>query len=324
MKEGRTLSALAAEIERQSTTKRDFKAPTDKVDVVVTPEKEVALSMKTNGGSERFGLTKLAHQQVAEHVGIPQRYYDRMRVEAPDLLAENANHWLKASPQTRLVRTLDGKARAFLSNRYRPIDNFEVAEAVLPILLEQGAGLRVESSEITETRLYIKAVSPRLEGKLTKGQEVQSGIVISNSEVGLHAFRVDPLILILACINGAIIPQAGMRKYHIGRTGQDAESAYEVFADDTRKADDKVLMLKMRDIVRAGFDELRFKETLKVLSLTTENRIVRSVGRSHHRRSGNVRASSDDPCGNSQSVGAGRRPVAVGLVECGDRSGQYD
>ena len=34
-----------------------------------------------------------------------------------------------------MVRTLDGKARAFLSDRYHRIDNEQIAEAVLPVLL---------------------------------------------------------------------------------------------------------------------------------------------------------------------------------------------
>jgi hypothetical protein len=286
MKQGRTLSELAAEIERQASTKRDFKAPTDKVNVVVQHRddknnipSDVKLSMATNGHVEEFGITKLAHEQIAGHVGIPQKYYDRMRAEAPALLAQNANHWLRTNPQTRLVRTLDGKARAFLSNRYRTIDNFEVAEAILPVLLEKGTGLRVESCEVTETRLYIKVVDPSLEAAITGthrvGEMVQAGISISNSEVGLHAFRVDPLIFFLACLNGARIPAEGMRKYHVGRQTADADSAYEVFADDTRKADDRVLMLKMRDIVKAAFDEVKFRQLVGRVKATVDHKITR-------------------------------------------------
>ncbi|HVI10426.1 MAG TPA: DUF932 domain-containing protein [Candidatus Binatia bacterium] len=291
MKSGRTLSQLAAELERQSETKRDFKAPTDKLEVVevsgtshlsTKPETALALRMKTNGHDEQFRINDLAHEQIAQHVGIPQKYYDRMRAEAPDMLARDVNQWLRKNPQTRLVRTLDGRARAFLSNRYRTIDNYEVAEAILPVLVDQKAGLRVESCEVTERRLYLKVINPRLEATIQHserkvGMIVQSGISISNSEVGLHAFRVDPLLFILACLNGARIPAAGMRKYHVGRQTADAESAFEVFADDTRKADDHVLMLKMRDLVKAAFDEVKFREMAAQMSATTDHKIERSA-----------------------------------------------
>ena len=33
-----------------------------------------------------------------------------------------------------MVRTLDGTVRAFLSNRYRRIDNLDIAEIVLPVI----------------------------------------------------------------------------------------------------------------------------------------------------------------------------------------------
>ena len=53
----------------------------------------------------------------------------------------------------------DGSARAYLSNRYRRIDNIDIAGVTLPIL----GGLpdiRFESCQITESRMYIKAVNP--------------------------------------------------------------------------------------------------------------------------------------------------------------------
>jgi Domain of unknown function (DUF932) len=281
VKSGRSLSALAAEIERQAETKRDFKAPTDKIQIVptTTPNAppDIKLEMKTNGYVEQFGITNLAHEQLAQHIGIPQKYYDRMKAEAPDLLATNANHWLHEKPQTRLVRTLDGNARAFLSNRYRTIDNQEVAQAVLPLLLQQGRGLQISSAEITEKRLYIKVVNPAMQATLKLGQIVQSGISISNSEVGLHAYRIDPFVFILACLNGAQIPAAGLRKYHVGRQSQDVDSAYEVFADDTREADDRALMLKMRDMVGAAFDQVRFQETTRMLNVSIDHKIERGV-----------------------------------------------
>ena len=55
-----------------------------------------------------------------------------------------------------MVRTLDGEARAFLSERFRPMDNHDLAEAVLPVFRDAGAS--VESCEITPSRMYIKGV----------------------------------------------------------------------------------------------------------------------------------------------------------------------
>ena len=73
-----------------------------------------------------------------------------MLQEEPGLLADNVNRWLhKGEPTQRLLRTIDGRARAFLSNRYRCIDNFEIAQAVLPIIMGMPGAL-FESTQITE------------------------------------------------------------------------------------------------------------------------------------------------------------------------------
>ncbi len=268
MKQGRTLSELAAELERQTKAKHDFKAPTSELQSKIV-DGEFVFGV---GDVGTFKPTPLFHDQLGTWAQIPSKYYDRMLTEAPDLLAENTNHWLHKKKETRLVRTMDSNARAFLSNRYRPIDNNLIAEAALSILLKQGSGLRVESCEVTEKRLYIKAVSERVEA-MVKGKPVQAGICISNSEVGLHSLNVELMILILVCMNGAMLPEGGLKRYHVGRHAAEAEGSFEVFTDETRKADDKALVLKLRDVIGASFSQPRFQEVAKMLNITTGNKI---------------------------------------------------
>ena len=67
------------------------------------------------------------------------------------------NGWLETRDSRQTIRTLDGNARAFLSDRYRRIDNYEIATATLPVIGEME-GVRIESCEITENRMYLKAV----------------------------------------------------------------------------------------------------------------------------------------------------------------------
>lgn len=85
----------------------------------------------------------------------------------------------------------------------RSVAAMEVAEAVLPLFAGQ-AGLEICSTEVTNSRLYIKVVNHRLEMACV-GDVVQAGVVISNSEVGLGAVSVQPLIYTLACSNNSDI-----------------------------------------------------------------------------------------------------------------------
>ena len=66
-----------------------------------------------------------------------------------------------------MVRTLDNKARAFLSDRYRPLDNFDLATAVLPRIAD--AGCKVRSAQLTENRFYIQATTDRIQSDVQDG-----------------------------------------------------------------------------------------------------------------------------------------------------------
>ncbi len=92
-----------------------------------------------------------------------------------------------------------------MSDRFLRLDNFELAQAVLPVLGEMGEGVQIVSSEMTQTRMYIKAINRRLELEVNKGDVVQAGICISNSEVGLGSLKVEPLVYRLVCLNGCAV-----------------------------------------------------------------------------------------------------------------------
>jgi hypothetical protein len=165
------------------------------------------------------------------------------------------------SGEKRMLRTLDGEARAFLSHRFRPLDNFDLANAALPVLLRQGTGLHIESCALTETRMYIKAVTNRLEASVVGLNDiVQAGIVISNSEVGAGAVKIEPMIYRLVCKNGAIAADSSTRKYHVGKGHGGAEDGgvAEFFRDETRLADDKAFFMKVADTVNAAFNRELF------------------------------------------------------------------
>lgn len=267
MKTGRNLQELAAEIMRQNEVKRDFIGDTREMRL----EGGRTLRLGTAGD---FAVNDLAHQQIATKVGIPKDYYDRMRTADPALLDYNVNRWFDRTPEKRLVRTLDGRARSFLSDTYRPLDNFDLSSVVLPRILDLK--LDVKSSEITERRLYIQAVTPRLTGEVKKGDVVQAGIVIRNSEVGCGSLAIEPLVFRLICLNGAVMSEFGERKHHVGKRGVgdgDGDGVNEYFRNDTRRADDRAFWLKVRDMVDhvlspSGFakilDALRAKAGMKV------------------------------------------------------------
>jgi len=258
MKTGKTITELAQQLTDQQESKRDFMAEASEIRFVDKAQDYGHSTEDWKGDNQiaidglddlTFEVSDNCHRQVASRLNIPWKYYDRMSRETPELLRENVNHWLEDSSDRRMVRTLDGTARAFLSDRYRRLDNLDMAEAVLPALSEVP-DMEIVSSELTEDRMYIKALFPRIEAEITKGDVVQSGLVISNSEVGKGAVKVEQLVYRLVCTNGMISRDHSTRRNHIGRNAE--SESYELFTDETLKQDDKAFWMKVQDTVR-GF-----------------------------------------------------------------------
>ena len=246
MKTGRSLSELAAEIGRQSSAKRDLIAPTSAIVMGVSQEDGQEKPHLLIGSTDNiFGINEVAHDQIGAHLAIPGKYYDRMRNTDPQLLAHNVNTWLQRSTDKRLVRTLDGTMRAFLSDKYRPLENIDLAEAVLPVLADQQ--LEVLSCEITERRFYLKAVDQRINKDIPRGHRMGDGshcifdtlapaIIISNSEVGAGALSIETGIWTKACTNMAVFAEAGMKRRHVGARHELADGIMELLSDETRRS----------------------------------------------------------------------------------------
>ena len=79
---------------------------------------------------------------------------------------------------------------------------------------------------------------------------MQAGVIISNSETGLGAVSIQPLIYRLVCSNGMVVNEARTRRTHIGRVNTTDENFY-LYSQETLAADDKAFVLKIREIGRA-------------------------------------------------------------------------
>lgn len=269
MKTGRNLQELAVELERQDQSKKDYIADTRKLRLEVAADDKIVLQ-GVDGG---MPLRSTAHSQLANVLGIPKAYYDRMHTEAPDLLAANANRWLERQEARKMIRTLDGQVRAVLSDSYRPLDNVELATAVLPKLIALKA--TVVSGEVTESRFYLKAVTDRVSGEVALNDRIQAGVVVSNSEIGQGSLRVEALDYRLVCLNG-MIREASVRKAHLGRgTRYDVlEDAREFYRDETRQLEDRAFFAKVQDATAAMFDPDRFMKRIEQYKQAGERKIT--------------------------------------------------
>lgn len=267
---------LAERVHAQQDTKLDYVADTRRVgfheveivgsDGASASDFELTIDGINDDGSA-FGITGIAHEQIGTRLGIPKKYYERMRGDAPSLLKRNVDHWFQNDPEKRMFRTLDGNVRAVLSDRYRRLDNVDLIEYVLPELFKVD-GLEFFVTSLTPERMFIRATLPRLRGEIRVGDFVQAGVEISNSEVGRGSLTVSPWVLRLDCLNG-MTSKVAIRKYHAGRRVEETEDVLGIYRDETLAQDDKAFFMKAADMARAALSGVTFGRIVEQLKATT-------------------------------------------------------
>lgn len=259
MKTAKSITELAQEIERQRDSKHDYLVESSAASMS-DDAKVIAVE-----GAGNFGITQHAKRQLAAKLDIPLGYFERLAESHPDLLATNVNTLFKREPSRSMVRTLDGNVRAFLSDRFRPLDNFDLADAVLPVIVQSGA--KVESCEITETRMYIKCLLPWLDRELPVPEGLKMGVghnfflrriigavTITNSEVGAGALSINPGVFERQCTNLAVFKDEGFGKMHVGKKADGSDPVSKYLSDSTKRLADAAVWAQVRDVVQATMD----------------------------------------------------------------------
>lgn len=276
------MQGLVQELERTSKTARDY----------VLPSQHLRFR-RVNGdihGSFPFGpadtyldlgVGRVAHEQLSEKLGIPLPYYRRMQGE-PELLVENLNYWLQRADKELLLRTLDDRIRAVLSDRYRTLDNYDLFFHVGEEARRVGAV--IQRLDLSDERFYMRLLAPefgaKIDGRVADlkekglyfapgyrrddgtwqgpdngdGDWVFPGVITSNSEVGRGGLNVETVVFRVTCVNYLIAAKT-LHRVHLGER---REGGFQI-ASDTRQAKDRAVWLEVRDLVRATFDPEQFK-----------------------------------------------------------------
>lgn len=271
MRTGKTINELATEVTLQRSLSRDFRVEQNVLELGEDHH------IRTIPGKTAVDLdivpSELFHGQLAEKLGVPVKYYNRMKSEAPELLRSNVNTWLQKDSDKRFLRTFsmpqdlnlslsgEGKplprslnGRAFLGAGYKPLDNYDLIEALFPPLMNSGLALR--SADVTETKLYLQLATEKLTATVhgaKKGDIVQLGLVVSNSEVGNGALSIQVLVYRLACLNGLILPAdidlPGFRKIHVGAGLSRTDAS---FTEVTQRLTDAAIWAQARDLITSA------------------------------------------------------------------------
>jgi hypothetical protein len=277
---GLELEALLKLLADQKERSRDFVARPSAIEAVAG-NNGVNLHVK---GAGLFAPTSWASSQLASVTDIPKAYYDRIAQENPSLLADAVNHGISRLDGSRVVRTVGETVRAVVSDRYFALDSFDLLRETLPTLY--SGGFQVQESEISDRRLYVRAVSPRTTTDVRKGDPVQFGVSISTSDVGGGALKVEPFFYRLACLNGMVLEQtlaekgreerrkmALRRNHNGGRIEFEGDTFLEFLTDETREKKAAAIFSETRDMIRGLSDTERFRELVERMQ-TAANREI--------------------------------------------------
>lgn len=284
MKTGKTLAELALEIDRRSKAKKDLVVPAKGMRMYPWENGEgVGIEFSAKEVEPIVFINGVAHDQIGNYCEIPGRYYDRCLRESPRLLAQNVSHWFSLDSSPRLVRTLDGGARAFLSDRYRPLENEDLAQAIIPVIADDDQ-FDLMSCEITDKRLYLKVVHKKVTRELARtgnyfGDKnhriidvLAPAVTISNSEVGCGSVSIQAGWFNAFCSNLATMGERSMKKYHTGaRHELVGDEAFAMLSDDTRRKTDVALWAQVQDVLKGAFDEVRFGELVEKIEGTRKD-----------------------------------------------------
>jgi hypothetical protein len=246
------LQELMEELERQKPLKWDQKIESSRLEMILN---ESRTRLHLNGNDNHFSITRPCHNQIAERLEIPVRYYSKMENEAPELLIENVNTWFKRSSKDVFIRGLGDSVRAFLSERYRIIDHLDVLYCSLNEL--QAHEAEVEGCYLSETEMNLKVKSDRLRDFVRhKDDLITGGLLLVNSETGHRALRIEPRTFRVQCTNGMVMEEFAARQIHLGN----GDNGF-----------DETVYLSIRRSIRELFG--RFGEIVQALRESTEIKV---------------------------------------------------
>lgn len=264
---GRTpqdIAAIISELGRVQASAQDIVVPASafSLDYDGPEGVRVAIDEKIGGDTafagvsiaDKYTIGHVAHSQIAAKMGIPARYYGRMLADEPRLLTQNVNTWNTATPRNHMLRTVDGRVRAVLSDGYRALDNFDCATQLGGVCMEAGA--QVVELSLNEEHFRFKALKTDWGFKVDNGRGGNDvlipGITATNSEVGLGALSVAGWLRRTVCTNGMEVSRSlvKVQRIHLG----ERHDVGLVMSDETRKLKDDALWAEVADMTRAMFD----------------------------------------------------------------------
>ena len=234
----------------------------------------------------------VAFGQVLSKADIDSRTGRRLQESYSDVLDLALNRIFTTEPKQVMLRTAEHSSgphvlRAFLSDKFKRFDNFDILNAVVPVLAESDARWQIVNASVTDKRMTLRLKSEEITGSgANVGDLMALGMNITNSETGHGSAAIAKLFWTLACLNGMQTAEKH-RSAHLTSSQADTE-VWSVLTQEAKDADNSALSMKLRDVAANYSSRESFEQTLEVFRAaagdtlsdgTTAQAAVDQVGR---------------------------------------------
>lgn len=157
-----------------------------------------------NGDDHTFAMSHLAMGQLGQRIGVPGNYIEKCIANGrTDLAQKNINSWLRDYNNSLFIRVYDGMIRGVLTDKYSVCDSPEILEIVNEVV-DQSA-YEIKGWTFEAERFHLRLVSRK---KLyVDGEDLNEGIFINSSDVGIYSLTVEYGIFKQICTNGLYLPK---------------------------------------------------------------------------------------------------------------------
>ena len=228
-------------------------------------------AVQMTAGSSGWSLHRNALDQLSTRLGIPTGYVRGLQTNGDDsdwrarLLEHNLRELAHRQSERHLVRSVQGEARAILSDRFRRLDSRPLLDAFVGACAEVEAG--PYEGLASDLSASVRAIVPEVFEPVA-GECMVFGLSWSNSDYGTRAYSISSFMLRLVCLNG-MLGQNQLRQVHLGgRLPEHLALSAETYDLDTR-----TLVSATRDVVRGALGELAIEERLGIIRAAHEREV---------------------------------------------------
>lgn len=252
-------AALFEKVFSQVPHDRIAPSPSIKFEVDTTTKPQLAMVV----GGDALTVHRHALGQIADRAGIPGRYVGDLAGGVQwqqDLAAHTLNQFFcnaEVRKVRHLIRSVDGEARAVLSDKYRRLDSRPLLEAFGEECHALGA-VPVEGTA-TDTRVALKAFLPHVFEPVA-GEVMCLGVEWSNSDFGAGKHAARAFLFRLWCLNGATMEDV-LSQVHLGSV---INSDF-AFSERTMKRDTSTQVSALRDIIRGTLGPKNVNDMMDVI-----------------------------------------------------------